>query len=140
MQNPWFPDNTDAEVIRKYREDQEYHRKLLSRTMSGYRLSHAFGSAFWRIHWDNVATDHANEASAKTEVDMNHVEALIEKIRPDLILTFGQLAMETINRSIYAKGVVTMSCHHPNARHKTQADLDQFAINVLDYERNYERR
>lgn len=140
LQNPWFSVETDPTVIERYRTDQAFHRKYLRGTMSGNRLAMAFSGLFDQIHWDNVSTDHTNESSGITTVDMAHVENLIRTYKPNLILTFGQLAMETMRKSLYADGVPKMACHHPNARHKTQADLDLFVQKVTDYITEKEKR
>ena len=131
MQNPWFPEGTKPEIIDKYRTDQEFHQRLLVRTMSGGRLLQAFGpSMFSSIHWDNVAPTAAVEAAGKEDVDMEHVEKVISTIKPDVILVFGKHAEETLEDSIQRGEIPVLVCHHPNARGKTMGDLAQFAIEV----------
>lgn len=143
MQNPWFPDGTPQEHIRMYRYNQEFHKKILVNSMSGQRLKQAFGDEmFERIWWDNVAPEAATEAKGKTDVDMQHVEAIIKIRDPQLILTFGKMATDAIKQSIGAIRRKVMECHHPNARYKTQSELDAFAVQVhqwiLVQERNDE--
>ena len=131
MQNPWFSPGTRPEIIDRYKTDQEFHRRLLAQTMSGGRLLNAFGpEMFNRIHWDNVAPNAAVEAAGETDLDMNHVESVIEKTAPNLIITFGKLAEEAMEKSILAVTIDYMVCHHPNARGKTAGDLGQFAVEV----------
>jgi hypothetical protein len=131
MQNPWFPPSTRREYVDRYRTDQEFHKYLLARTMSGQRLLQAFGpEMFDSIHWDNVAPEAAEEASGKTDIDHEHVERVILHVMPDLIISFGKLAEEALDGSIYAIKIPYMCCHHPNARGYTMADLAQFAVDV----------
>lgn len=131
MQNPWFPPGTNKEHIDRYRTDQEFHRWLLARTMSGARLLQAFGPAmFAQIHWDNVAPEAAVEAAGVTDKDPDYVERLIHELRPDLIISFGRLAEEVLDGSILAVNIPYMCCHHPNARGQTQQDLADFAVEV----------
>jgi hypothetical protein len=134
MQNPWFEPGTRPEITDKYRTDQEFHRRLLARTMSGGRLLQAFGpDMFGKIWWDNVAPAAAFEAAGKTDVDAQHVERVINEVRPDLIITFGILAEEAVDNSILATDIDYMCCHHPNARHHTVSELMNFAIDVQQW-------
>ena len=140
MQNPWFPPNTAKRHVELYNTDQEFHRRLLAGTMSGRRLRQAFGDLFGKIHWDNVAPAAAEEASGVTDVDMKHVERVIGEVKPQLILTFGTLAKGALENSIRAYKIKRMDCHHPNARGRTQGDLDQFASDVQSYITSVERK
>lgn len=134
LQNPWFPPGTKKEHIDRYTTDQEFHQRLLSRTMSGQRLLNAFGAGmFARIWWDNVSPEAAEEASGKTEIDMRHVEKVIDEQSPDLILCFGKPAQEAVDKAAGAITRKILYCHHPNARYKTQDDLNKFAQEVWDY-------
>lgn len=131
MQNPWFPPGTTKEIVDRYRTDQQFHQKLLRRTMSGNRLLQAFGpKMFEEIHWDNVAPNHVPEPHLKSDIEMMHVERIIKQVNPDLILTFGNLAREAVEGSLLRANRPMMHCHHPNARHKTMNDLAQFAMSV----------
>lgn len=131
MQNPWFPPGTQRAHVDRYRTDQEFHQRLLSRTMSGGRLLQAFGpDTFSKIWWDNVAPEAAEEAAGQTEIDYDHVERVIHTQKPDLIISFGALAERALDNSIGAIEIPYMCCHHPNARGKTVSDLAQFAIDV----------
>lgn len=134
MQNPWFPPDTRKELIDKYLTDQDFHRRLLGQTMSGHRLKVAFGDEwFARIFWDNVAPLASPHASGITKPDMAHVDKIITEQKPGLILTFGTLAKETLLKCSGAVRTKLLHCHHPNARHHTQAELDQFAQEVRDW-------
>jgi hypothetical protein len=138
MQNPWFTPGTSKEIIDKYRTDQEFHRRLLARCMSGNRLLTAFGSTmFNRIWWDNVAPTAAIEAAGITDVDPIHVETVITDQKPDLILTFGKLAEQVLDGSIVAHDIDYLCCHHPNARGKSMIDLAQFAVEVEEWCNNW---
>lgn len=134
MQNPWFPVGTARTHIDRYLTDQEFHRRVLAGSMSGGRLKDAFGpDMFNRIWWDNVAPEAATFAAGQMEIDFDHVERVIERVKPDLILTFGNLAERAIVSSIQAADMLYMPCHHPNARHRTSADLADFAIRVASW-------
>lgn len=134
MQNPWFPPGTKKEVVDRYLSDQDFHRRLLARTMSGRRLLDAFGpDMFGRIHWDNVAPTAAEEANGKTDVDAEHIERVLNRVKPDLIICFGKLAEWAITNSFEGDGKKYLLCHHPNARGKTSADMAEFVIRVAEW-------
>ena len=124
-----FPEGTSPRIINMYKDDQEYHRKMLRQSMTGNRLYQSFGGTFNDIIWDNVAPI--------DEVDMRHVEMSIVKHKPYLILTFGTQAEEALDGAIGAMNIKRMCCHHPNARGRTQSDLDYFATKVIEFMRNW---
>lgn len=134
LQNPWFPPGTKKEHIDRYNTDQAFHQRLLRNTMSGQRLMQAFGEhMFKRIWWDNVSPEAADEAKGITPADMAHIERVIDEQGPDLVLCFGKSAKEAIDRSAGSITRKIMYCHHPNARYKTQDELNAFAHEVWDY-------
>lgn len=134
LQNPWFPEGTDKELIHAYKTKQEVHREIFKTTMTGWRLHQAFGDKmFDRIHWDNVCPEATDHPRKRSPVEIKHVEGIISVLRPHLILTFGEVAKQAITESIAAIKTKVMHCHHPNARYKYQADLDYFAQQVWDY-------
>jgi hypothetical protein len=134
LQNPWFPPDTRKEAIDRYTTGQDFHRRLLGTTMSGRRLRQAFGDVVYgQIHWDNVAPAASHIASGVTEVDMLHVERSMARVKPIIILTFGVIARDALKNSIYGAQTKMFHCHHPNARHKTLSDLQQFALRVQQY-------
>lgn len=132
LQNPWFPPGTREEHIIAYRDDQDFHRRLLEGTMSGRRLSVAFEDLYDAIHWDNTNWRPAFMASGREEPDHQHMMDVVKREQPDLILCFGNQArdaMRAIGR-LFNKKHDFLHCHHPNARGKTQMDLNNFAIMV----------
>jgi hypothetical protein len=105
----------------RYQHDQVWHRQMLRQSMSGNRLYQAFGDLYEKIWWDNVAPK-GNFPDGK------HIDDVIREQKPDLILTFGGIARDALDDSIGAINIERMDCHHPNARHRSQADLDHFAM------------
>lgn len=134
MQNPWFPAGTAQRHVERYNTDQEFHRYLLEGTMSGRRLKQAFKTLFHQIYWDNVAPTAADVPAGITEASPEWVDKVIREQQPDIILTFGTLAKEVLTtQALVPTRAKMFHCHHPNARHKTQADLDAFAGEVYHY-------
>lgn len=134
LPNPWFPEGTSRGIVEQYQTDQEFHRDLLKCTMAGIQLHQAFGEEMWkRIIWENVSpvvTDHPRKKAAKNQ---GHVDAIISKHKPDLILAFGEQAHQAVSDSVGAIRTKVMVCHHPGSRVHYQADLDTFAQHVWDY-------
>ena len=139
MQNPWFDETTDPVIIEMYRTNQEFHRNVLARTMSGQRLLAAFGDVlFHQIWWDNASPDHSHHANGSTCPDVLHIEQVVLEKKPKLILTFGNSAREAVGSAVSAIPIRVMECHHPNARHHTQHDLDVFAQEVREFIKQYD--
>lgn len=134
MQNAWFPAGTAKSLVHRYATDQDFHKFLLKRTMSGGRLLSAFGpDMFNRIWWDNVSQAHTEEADGIAPIDMEHVERVLVTIRPHVVLGFGRLAEKALDSSIFAMDIDYFICHHPNARHKTASDLADFAVLIQQW-------
>lgn len=115
-------------MIFQYREDQEYHREVLGKSMSGGRLMRAFNELFYRIHWDNIAW----KPGTSQEPDYEHIKRVLRLQQPELVICFGIQAQSAIHQLSLSVKFTTplMHCHHPNARHKTQQDLNDFAVSV----------
>ncbi len=132
LQNPWFKPGTDERHIIAYRDDQDFHRRVLSMCMTGQRLVAAFGDLYDQIHWDNTNWRPAFMASGREDPDYQHMLGVMKRISPDLVLCFGNQArdaMRVVTR-LSNWGKEFLQCHHPNARFKTQQDLSDFADRV----------
>jgi len=134
LQNPGFKPGTPMTIVDKYKSQQQFHRELLETTMSGARLKVAFGE-YWfnRIWWDNANPNIPTYGMERLDPDILHIEKVIADQKPKLVLTFGKQAERGVSSSIAAIALKVMSCHHPNARFRTQSDLDQFAQDVIQY-------
>lgn len=131
LQNPWFKEGTAERHILMYRDDQVFHRKVLQMSMSGGRLWIAFGSELYnQIWWDNTSWRPSVTSSGVKNIDMEHVRKVISEQRPGLVLCFGRQAEHAVNIAFDYPWYERMVCHHPNARGRTQADLDLFALIV----------
>ena len=138
MQNPWFREGTPPEWVTRYRDDQIFHRRVLGNSMSGKRLRQAFGELYEEIHWDNSNWRAVDKASGLMLPDYEHIENVIGREHPNLIVCFGKVAWEAVRR--FDPPAPTWECHHPNARGRTQEDLNKFAEMVRDFKQAYESR
>lgn len=135
LQNPWFKPETPMRVIERYRDDQRFHRAILLRCMTGQRLFTAFGEYFNMIHWDNTNWRPSWRPSGIVPPDYEHIATVLTREIPPgdpdhRVICFGKQAEEALNCGKFV-GYNVLACHHPNARHKTQADLNDFACRVL---------
>lgn len=128
LQNPHFIPGTPENIIEFYRDDPDYHRDILAASMSGARIKKAFGKLFKEIIWDNANWRPGTRASTKMPADPEHMQRQIDKYHPTLIITFGTEARDALLAVTYDCPV--LHCHHPNARFKTQKDLEYFANQV----------
>lgn len=134
MQNPWFMPGTHPQLIERYATEQRFHRVILSGTMSGKRLTRAFGSAFFRIWWDNANPQPVFSAEGSLPANLEHMRAVLRKINPRAVITFGRtaaIAMKSL--SIEFPEIQQFNCPHPTARGLTREQLHLFAGNVTPY-------
>lgn len=130
LQNAWHPPGTLSRIISRYAADPRFRRRLLRSGMSGRRLAVAFGDElFSQIIWDNASLETTDHASGLKKHSLCHMIASIQAHSPELVLAFGreaQMGMEEIRFMKRYQGAL-LFCHHPNARHRTQEDLNKFA-------------
>lgn len=115
-------------MVNRYKDDVAYHRHMLRQSMSGNRLFQAFGDLYDQIVWDNVCP-----VPNGVTPDQKHICNSIDKHKPDLILTFGEIPKEALDDCTAALDTKKLGCHHPNARFKTQEDLNSFAMTIREY-------
>lgn len=125
LQNPGFKPDTPDDVLYRYNTDDEFRKKTLKKYMTGQRLVIAFGEElFDSIIWDNVILA-TGTLRKKTPPDMEHVEATLREIKPDIVITFGSVAAKAMIMSNWDGP--HFNCRHPNARGITNSELRQFA-------------
>lgn len=138
LQNPWFPAGTAERHILHYRDDQDFHQRLLLDTMTGKRLEKSWGEEWFEaIHWDNANWRTAWMPDGRQKYDIQWMESVLEARKPRLILCYGREAeqgMDALERERQAHWARVMACHHPNARGKMQADLNKFADEAKQYQ------
>ena len=139
LQNCWFPKDTKADYINRYLTDDVFRRRVLSRGWSGRRLINSFGENFFsKVIWENASIEVGSHSSYCGSPDLHHVQCMIDKHNPDLILTFGVVAKSSVE--LLNTGIPIMSTKHPNARGFKKNMLDHFARNVKQYITTLEER
>jgi len=107
LQNPWFRPGTNPLLIKKYRTDQEFHRRVLFMSATGRALHAAFSQELYgKIMWENANPAHGDERRSKLPADIGHMATVLVAEKPDLIICFGREARKGMNK--------LMSEHWPN--------------------------
>lgn len=132
LQNPWFKPGTPERYIQMYREDQDYHRRVLYLSATGKALCRAFGEdLYMAIHWDNANPRHGAGRSAVLAPDVNHMVAVLMRVKPDVVLLFGKQAQrgwdELVSEDILRNRHV-LRAPHPMAYGSARGHLEKIAM------------
>ena len=130
LQNQWF---RSPEKIRRIYEKHPGRRQQLIKgflfmgCLTGRRLKAAFGDGVEQIIWEEVSTEIGGKSSSKFRADPEHIESVIQKFKPNIVLTFGSIATKAIQDfegSMFSRSVIFQWCAgpHPTARY---ADVNQ---------------
>ena len=134
LQNAWFSPGTRDEYISRYLSDDDFHRRVLARGYSGRRILRICGEKiFQKIVWQNVSLEVGAKSDHCGKPDLEHVKSVMYRHKPDLILTFGSVALGALN-FLYSQGRINVpifSTKHPNARHFPDAELTKFFEQVV---------
>lgn len=121
LQNPWFFPNTPQVIIDRYANDDDYRRIVLSQSATGRRLSKCLGEdLFNMIIWENANPKHGERANANFAPDLDHIQSVISKHNPDIIIAFGKRAESGVRR---IHGNDFIRSNHPAARGVTNTKL-----------------
>lgn len=135
LQNMWFKDPERANLLlqryEKHHNDDGCGRErfirdmLFLRCLTGKRLQAAFTwDVCAEIIWEESSKDMGGHSAAKFAADPEHMKAVIEKHKPDVIMVFGKVAYDgimllkqypTIDAYLQAIGGVMVG-PHPAAR------------------------
>ncbi len=125
LQNQWFknPERVRCHYERQPDETVEHWRHRCSRLncrylfagcVTGRRLRDAFGDDLCgQIIWENVSPRIAGKASECFGVDQDHVDAVMDHFKPDVVLLFGKVAQG----ALVCSAAFIIDGPHPAARH-----------------------
>jgi hypothetical protein len=130
------PEKVAAIYARKPGLDRraELNRRFLFRqSLTGRRLTKAFGDLCGQIIWEETTTEIGGESSFNPAPDPAHIRSVLTYFKPDAILLFGRTATNSV-RPIAAElcpGATVISGTHPTARHAdTQINLRGLACGL----------
>lgn len=143
LQNPWFPPETDPQILQSYENDVQFRRELLATTMTGRRLLNLFGPMFYDIWWDNAhPTPLLGDHRVAGEPDHEHMFRVILEQRPRTIGLLGRRAAEGMRRlseemPLFFRGdrllgARIVEARHPNAMGCTTEELEQFSEIIIN--------
>lgn len=127
LQNPWFKPGVNQRVIDRYNNDKRYRRIILSGSVTGIRLEKAFGrDLFDLISWYNSSLQTGTTSNFRGKPDPVYMHKVILEENPDMILIFGKIAeqgIERISELLHDKKLMrkVFRTQHPTARNRTQS-------------------
>lgn len=83
---------------------------------TGRVLKEVFGDLCEEIIWENASDSMGSHAASRYDPDPDHIQAVIDREKPDVILTFGVVAREGVEE-INTK-IPMLTAPHPTARGK----------------------
>lgn len=104
MQNQWFKNPERAKMLMKKYEEHEKGRHVFIQDMlffgclTGQRILKAFGEDFARerIIYEEVSKEIGGHSSSVFPADKEHIQEVLEKHKPDILITFGQVATKGV--------------------------------------------
>lgn len=130
LQNSWFKPGTPQRYIDMYRDDQRLHRRVLAMSRTGQYLRNAFGPMYDEIFWDNASPAHGFDHSARHVADIIHMQDVVKRLRPHVVLLFGGVARAgygKISENIVDIPHITIYGPHPSARGNPMGELRRMA-------------
>lgn len=135
LQNCWFPPDTKLSYIQEYLNNDDVRRKVLARSYTGKRLLKAFGEIYYaNIIWENVSIEVGLDPNHSGTPNYDHVQAVINKHDPDLVLTFGNVAKETLDYLLLIRKIdhTVLGTKHPSAKDFLDEELMKFSDRVKE--------
>lgn len=69
---------------------------MLRQSRTGKRLVEVFGDWFNCIEWENASRVVTGYPGSRTVADLCHVQAILDEVKPSILLVFGKLARVAI--------------------------------------------
>lgn len=139
LQNQWFkdPDRMKRMLETTFKGDRQKFTRtfLFFGCLTGRRLTKAFGEDLCdQIIWEEASPLIAGQSSGAFPADMNHICGILDRHKPNIVLTLGRIAREAIESlPIMDVNYATISGPHPAARHATVCkELSDMAAKVRD--------
>lgn len=137
LQNPWFNPHVHERHIQMYRDDPDFHRRVLARSATGRALVRALGQEIYdQILWDNANPRHGEKRDAQFPPDAAHMARRVIEFEPDVVLLFGRQAVSgwELVRHTYdclsTRRPRVLASAHPMARGSVARHLEKIAAEV----------
>jgi hypothetical protein len=118
LQNQWFRDPDKVRVIFERTPQARrrvIHYSLFAGCRTGQVLKEIFGEVLCReIVWEEASPDIGGKSSACFPADLAHLRAVLDDVRPDIVLGFGKIACDALAGLVDGYDLVVGP--HPTAR------------------------
>jgi hypothetical protein len=118
LQNQWFNDPEKVRRIMKRNPSARrrmIHYALFAGCRTGIVLRDVFGEDMCkRIVWEEASSEIGDRASSYFRADPAHLRAVLEEVKPDVVLAFGKVAADALKLLVPAPKLITGP--HPTAR------------------------
>jgi hypothetical protein len=117
LQNMWVRD--PERLKRAIKRDGEELRirmmeySLFAGCVTGRRLKAAFGELIEDIVWEETTREIADNPKTIFPAQPEHIKAVLEKYQPDVVLTFGKIAADSV-KPLWSGRIICSP--HPAAR------------------------
>lgn len=118
MQNQWF---RDPEAVKRiFARWPLMRRQLVARFLfssgckSGRVLKSVFGDRINKIEWEEASREIGCEASSCFKADPEHLRAVLDEVKPDVVLAFGRIAGDALAPLVSPLKLIVGP--HPTAR------------------------
>jgi hypothetical protein len=125
LQNQWFREPEKVKAV--YACYPEHRNRLIAAYLfmgcqTGKRLRATLGATLCKqIVWEECSPEIGGHANSAFPADLDHMRAAITKHKPDVVVTFGKLATEAIQKLAPACRVITGP--HPTSRNSPVPEL-----------------
>ena len=136
MQNQWFQDPARIQrMLDKWKAsetEEDYYKlreRLIARCLfagcrSGQVLKQTLGDLVDYIVWDEASPEIGDKSSSSFGFDSEHMHNTIERVRPDVIITYGKVAADGLTDSL-RRFESTVVFKHIEAPHPTSRGSDK---------------
>ncbi len=142
LQNQWWRDPEGVKKrIANHATPEEFRRRLIVWGLQGCktgrvlekRLASVIGPiSFKKIHWENSSREIGGKSASSFPANIEHMEKVINKQLPDVILVFGKIAQQGLNLLTVAPHIAILEAVHPASRGSLLTlDLMAMALKVI---------
>lgn len=113
------------------------HLTLFAGCKTGRVLQRVFGSEHCRdIVWEEISKEIGGESSSSFPADQTHITAVLDELKPSIVLVFGKLAEKGVT-TLHRPLPIVLIGPHPTARHSSV--INDLEVMRLQYDRALKR-
>lgn len=117
LQNQWFHDPVKVRAILE--RTPAARRRIITYSLfagcrTGQVLRQVFGDRCNAITWEEASPAIGGQSSSCFPADLVHLQALLNEVKPDIVLAFGRIASDALVQLVPASKLIIGP--HPTAR------------------------